>query len=265
MDKMIVVVFEDERSAYEGIKALGELDQEGSITLYATAVLAKDAAGNVTVKRAAEAGGIGSAVGMLSGSLVGLVAGPVGLVAGLGVGALGGLIYDLSRLGVDGEFLRDAAAALAPGRFAVLGEIGEEWVTPLDARIEALHGTVLRRLRSEVVDAQLERDITTLKGELSSLKAEAASAASERRAKLQARVEEARGRLRAAEQRARAALEGMQQETEAKLAALQARLTRAQGAYQEKLEQRVTELRRQYKERSEKLAKAWAMAREALS
>ena len=33
MDKMIVTVFKDERSAYEGARALRELHEEGSLTL----------------------------------------------------------------------------------------------------------------------------------------------------------------------------------------------------------------------------------------
>ncbi|HYU26099.1 MAG TPA: DUF1269 domain-containing protein [Thermoanaerobaculia bacterium] len=265
MDKMIVAVFEDERSAYEGVRALRELDDEGTISTYATAVLAKDPAGKVTVKQAADQGPLGTAVGMLSGSLIGLVAGPVGLAIGLGVGALGGIVYDLAKIGIDDDFLGDVGTALGPGRFAVVGEILEDWVAPLDSRIEAAGGILFRRARGELIDAQIERDVTTLKNELASLKAEAASAAKETKAKLEAKIEAARQKMQVTEKKAKAALEAVQHESEAKVKALQAKAAKAHGMHKEKLEKRIGEVRVEYKQRGEKLAQAWALAKEALS
>src|SRR5262249_22961410 len=43
MDRMLVVVFDNEAKAYEGKKALMQLDGEGSIGVYGYAVLAKNA------------------------------------------------------------------------------------------------------------------------------------------------------------------------------------------------------------------------------
>ena len=41
MDRMLLVVFDNENKAYEGKKALLQLDCEGSIGVYAYAVVAK--------------------------------------------------------------------------------------------------------------------------------------------------------------------------------------------------------------------------------
>lgn len=41
MDRMLVVVFNDDGKAYEAKKALLQLDHEGSISIYAYAVMAK--------------------------------------------------------------------------------------------------------------------------------------------------------------------------------------------------------------------------------
>jgi uncharacterized membrane protein len=71
MNKMIVVVFDNERQAYEGYRALKDLHADGTITLYGDAVIAKDASGTVFVKEAADKGPLGTAVGLLTGSLVG--------------------------------------------------------------------------------------------------------------------------------------------------------------------------------------------------
>jgi uncharacterized membrane protein len=43
MDKILVVVFDSESQAYEGSGTLQELHDEGSIHLYAKAVIARDA------------------------------------------------------------------------------------------------------------------------------------------------------------------------------------------------------------------------------
>ena len=43
MDRMLVVVFDNESKAYEGKKALLQLDGEGSMGVYGYAVLAKNA------------------------------------------------------------------------------------------------------------------------------------------------------------------------------------------------------------------------------
>src|SRR5215472_100328 len=103
MDRMLVVVFDNENKAYDGKKALLQLDDEGSISVYGYAVLAKDADGKATIKQGDDVGPIGTLFGTSLGSLVGLLGGPVGLAAGAAAGALGGAAADLdnSRIGSD--------------------------------------------------------------------------------------------------------------------------------------------------------------------
>jgi len=112
MDRMLVMIFRTEAEAYRGATVLRELDAEGSITLYSAAVIAKGIDGSVSVKRAAEEGPAGTAVGLLTGSLLGLFAGPVGLAVAVGAGTLGGLMYDLARVGVNDSFLDEASRQL---------------------------------------------------------------------------------------------------------------------------------------------------------
>ena len=136
MDKMLVVVFDDESKAYEGIKALRELHAEASLALYAAAVIAKDANGTVSVKQAADEGPLGTVLGLTTGSLIGLLGGPVGLAVGAVTGTLVGSLYDLAQLGVGEDFLAEVSQYLSPGKAAVVAEVDEEWITPLDARME---------------------------------------------------------------------------------------------------------------------------------
>ena len=65
--------------------------------------------------------------------------------AGAAGGALGGWFADLYNLGVDAEFLDDVARVMTPGKYAVVAEVAEGWTAPVDARMEALGGTVFRR------------------------------------------------------------------------------------------------------------------------
>ena len=54
MSKYIVSVFDNETAAYAGARALGHLDDEGSIAVYEAAILAKEDNGSVRVLDAVE-------------------------------------------------------------------------------------------------------------------------------------------------------------------------------------------------------------------
>src|SRR5215813_9539805 len=103
MDRMLVVVFDNESQAYQGKQALQELDTEGSISLYGYSVVAKGADGKATIKEKDDVGPLGTLIGTSLGSLIGLIGGPAGLVMGAASGALGGASADLdnSRIGAD--------------------------------------------------------------------------------------------------------------------------------------------------------------------
>jgi uncharacterized membrane protein len=264
MDKMLVVVFDSELKAYEGSRALQELQNEGSINLYAKAVIARDASGKVTVKQEGDMGPVGSAVGLLTGSLIGLIGGPLGLAIGAGVGTYGGLLYDLLHLGVNEDFLADVEKSLLPGKAAVVAEVWEEWTLPVDTRMEALGGVVLRRSRSEVLDTQIEQDLTTLNADLEALEAETKQATGESKAKLQAKVDATKARLQAAQDAIQARLEASQQETDAKIQSLQEQADKQSGEHKAKRQARIAELQAEQKRRSELLKQAWETAKQAL-
>ena len=82
MEKMLVVVFESEPKAYEGSRALAQLDAEGSIAIYAESVIKKNGDGTVTVKQLDGDFPVRTVGGTAIGSLVGLLGGPVGMGVG---------------------------------------------------------------------------------------------------------------------------------------------------------------------------------------
>jgi uncharacterized membrane protein len=138
---MIVAVF---ANPYECVRALRELDQEGLLSTYATAVLAEDAQGDVVVKDVADRGPLETVVGLLTGRLVGLYAGQVGFAVAVGADAHNGVAYDLAKLGMPEDQLAEVRHALVPGRFAVIAEIWDEWVIPLGIRLEGAGARVFR-------------------------------------------------------------------------------------------------------------------------
>jgi len=265
MDKMLVVVFDSELKAYEGSRALQELQNEGSINLYAKAVIARDADGKVTVKEQGDMGPVGTAVGLLTGSLIGLLGGPVGLAIGAYAGTVGGLFYDLGQLTVGGDFLSEVEQSLLPGKAAVVAEAWEEWTTPVDARMESLGGVVIRRTRGDIVDAQIERDSAALNADLAELEAEYDQATGEAKANLQKKIDAVKAKLHATQEAIEAKIEASQKETEAKIKSLQEQAAKESGERKAKREARIAELKADQKRRSDLLKQAWELTKEAVS
>lgn len=265
MDRMLVVTFDSEVKAYEGLKALQELQNEGSLTVYATAVVLRDAAGNVTVKQQDDQGPIGTAVGMLAGGLMGMIAGPVGLAIGAGAGMYGGALYDLANLGIGADYLTDIEKSLQPGKSAVVAEVWEEWTTPVDTRMGALGGVVIRRARTEVVDQQIEADVEALDADLDELEAEYQQATGEAKAKIQKNIDATKARLQAKQDEIQVRIDASQKEMEAKVKSLQEQAVKESGERKAKREARIAELQADQKRRSGMLKQAWELTKEALS
>lgn len=253
MEKMIVAVFDNEPKTYEGLRALNQLDAEGSISVHAESVIKKDANGKVSVMKAEGDFPVRTVGGTAIGSLIGLLGGPVGLGVGAVVGAMAGSIGDLYVAGVNADFLDDVSATLTPGKCAVVADVSEEWVTPLDSGMDALGGVVFRSLKSTVEDDQRARDVAELKEEIAQLKAEHAQARAERKAKLQAKIDGLNAKLQGKLDQAKRRSEQVKAEADAKVQALQKRAAKAQGDAKAAIDTRVAQIRQEYEERSRRL------------
>jgi len=262
-DKLVVIVFPDEKHAYEGSKALKDLHGEGGLTLYGSAIVAKDGDGKVTVKEAADEGPLGTAVGLATGTLIGVLGGPVGVAIGATTGMLTGSVYDVAQLGVGEQFLTEAAQALSPGKIAVIAEIEEEWVTPLDSRMEALGGTVIRQPRAEFIDTHTERELAARNAELAKLKAERDRAVGEAKAKLQTKVQAAQQALRQESARLKEKIAASERERKAKLDAIKEQAAHAREDAKEKIQKRLAASQSRHSVRKEKLSQAWQLVKEA--
>jgi uncharacterized membrane protein len=265
MNKMLVAVFDREDAAFEGLSALKDLHRDGDISLYSSAVIAKGKSGKIEVKQAADSGPVGAAVGLLTGSLIGIFGGPVGVAVGAWVGGLAGLLFDVSRSGVDVTFLDDISKTLTAGKFAVLAEIDETWTMPVDTRLHRLGGIMFRRLRGEVVADQLARESAALEANLKGLGEELKQAAAENQAAIQQDIERVKKQIRAMQEQAAARLEQAKAETEARVQALEDQAEAATGRAKARIERRIADAKADFEARSKKLSQAWALTREALA
>jgi len=246
MEKMLVAVFDNESKAYEGSRALGQLDVDGSIAVHAQAVIKKNADGTATVKEFNDEFPVGSVAGTTVGSLIGLIEGTVGLAVGATTGLFAGMVRDLFAAGVNAEFVDDAGAMLTPGKCAVVADISEEWETPVDTKMEALGATVIRTPKQAVEQDQRAREAAALREEVDQLKAEYARARADRKAKIKARIDKLEANLQSKLDEAKQRSAQMKQETEAKIQALKKKAEKTHGEIKATLDGRVTRIQQDY-------------------
>jgi uncharacterized membrane protein len=265
MNKMLVAIFENETAADAGLQALRKLHAEGDITLYATGVLVKDGMDTVSVKKSMDPGLVGTGTGLAVGSLIGLLGGTAGLAVGAATGAMVGAVRDYWTAGVGLDFIEEAAKHLQPGKVALVAEIEEEWIAPVDAALEAAGGHVFRRARTEVAEAEFDRDIASFKAEIKELEAEASRATGAAKTKLQAQLASAKSSLDGAMHRAKQRVEMLEHESDVKAKSLKLQLSQAQGDFKARIEDRMKRVKSAYHARGAKLSHAWDLTKEALT
>ena len=176
-----------------------------------------------------------------------------------------GSIGDLVNLGVGADFLNEVSKRLAPGKVALVAEVGEDWVTPVDTRMEALGGTVYRRYRADVEAYQIERDIDATAAELREMRDELDAAAADQKDKLQAKVDETKAKLQEEADKADAKLDSLEKELDSKIDSIEKQMKEAKEEKKAKLENRIAALKSDYKTRQDTLKQAAALAKQALT
>ncbi len=257
MERMLVVVFENELKAYDGSKELAALDSEGSISVHAEAVIKKNDDGTVTIKQKGDEFPIHIVGGTAVGALIGLLGGPIGLAVGAVAGTFAGGVWDINRAGVNVDFLNEVSAKLTPGKWAIVSEISEDWVTPVDTRMEALGGTVFRTTRRRVEHEEYAKDVAAIKAEIAQLKAEQAKSRADQKAKLQAKIDNLNKKLGAKLEQAKQRSEQQEKEAKAKVKALEKKAAKAKGEVKAKIEARIAEIKETEKKSQEGIDKWW--------
>jgi hypothetical protein len=117
----------------------------------------------------------------------------IGAASGLGAG----LATDLHNARISSDFVADVSKTLQPNRVAVVAEVEEDWITPVDTRMEALGGTVLRRSLSDVEHTVNDEDVAAMKADIAQMKAEHAQARADRKARIQEKIDQLNTKLQA--------------------------------------------------------------------
>jgi len=265
MNKLIVAVFDNEDQAFSGLTGLKDLHRNGDITLYDSAVIAKDKAGYTSLKKEPDDVPTGTFVGMFLGGLVGALGGPIGLAAGASLGTMVGATRDIIVSDVDYGFVEQVRQYMIPGKVAVIADIDENWITPVDLTISEHGGIVFRRLKNEVFDDQLERESAEFEAEIKELKAELATARAEHKAALQARIAMAEKSLRETHDLAVARAKKVDAEWHAKYEAMNAQLKDASERKKARIKDQMAKAKKEYEARSAKLKAAQHLVGEALT
>ena len=253
MENILVVVFDSEKGASEGLSVLNQLDCDGIITIYAGSVIHKDADGTVSVTETQGNFPSETIAGTALGSLVGLLAGPAGAGVGATVGGITGIIRDLHTAHVNNHFVDDVSAILKPGKFAVVADVNEELMTPVDTQMEMVGGVVFRTEKERFEYELQTREISEISAQIEQLKGELATAAGDGKAKIQAQIDGLTKKLQKAGTEAEQYAQQIVRETEAKVQVLQKKAAQAQGDAKASLNAQVGKLRKQYEESVAKL------------
>lgn len=265
MNKILIAVFDSEAAANSGLQALHRLHAQGDITLYATGVMMKDAGGVITVKTPLVEEPVGAALGLAVGSMIGLLGGPVGVAVGAMTGTVVGAVRDFWVAGVGLDFIEEAEKFLQPGKTALVAEIEEEWVIPVDAALEAAGGRVFRRHRSELAQARLEHDVAAFQSEIGELESEVSNATGEAKVRLQTKLGSTRIRLKDAVHRAGQWVDALKHEADAKAEVLKTQWERSEDSARSRIADRRQRVKDGYHARGAKLSQAWGLMKEALA
>jgi uncharacterized membrane protein len=186
VDKELVIIVRTEAAAYDVVKALQDLDNEGSIELYASQVVARADNGDISVLDQRNEQPPIAGIAGIGGALIGLLAGPAGVALGAVVGTTLGASADVGVSGITGDFVNDTAKQLQPGTFAVCASVWEDWMVPVDSAVAPFKGIVLRQATEDVAAAQIKSENQGLKDEWAHFEAEVKNANGEAKKKLEA-------------------------------------------------------------------------------
>jgi uncharacterized membrane protein len=151
MKNVVAVAFSEDAKAYEAVSVLKELDNERQVDLAEAAVVVRGEDGRVDTKdEIGDTDLSGTATGGIIGLIIGILGGPLGILIGGASGLLIGSLFDIDDADDAESALTDVSRSVQVGRTALLAEVSEQSPEVLDAAMERLGGTVVRRSLDEV-------------------------------------------------------------------------------------------------------------------
>jgi uncharacterized membrane protein len=196
MENILSITFDEDQSAYEALTKLKELNEQEQLELSGAAVVERKDDGTIDIKdEVGDVGWEGTATGGIIGLLIGVIGGPLGVLLGGATGLLYGSLFDLADVDETESVLTDVARSVKVGHYTLLAQVSEQNPEIVDAAVDRVGGTVLRRPLDEV-----EAEIAAAEEAQRAAKAEARKKLREERReehqeKVQAKVAELKGKL----------------------------------------------------------------------
>ncbi len=254
MEKVMVIVFDSEAKAHEGIRALKQLDGDGDITIYSAALIRRNLDDSIDFPQTGmEDFPIQALSGTAIGGLIGMLAGPAGYAAGASLGGILGFAGDAYVGTVEQDYLDEVSVRLKAGTAAVVLDLDEEWITPVDVELEPFSIAILRRARVDVEDELMDKRIDAMNGEIDRLDQELASAQEDRKAKIQARIDDLKAKSRDRINRFEKRKEQIKSENKVKIEALQGKISAGVSEDKAGLKARLAALQKADKEFQERV------------
>jgi septal ring factor EnvC (AmiA/AmiB activator) len=163
----------------------------------------------------------------------------------------------MHHAGVNADFLNEVSARRTPGKWAIVADISEDWVTPIDTRMGALGGSVFRVTRENVEDDQYAKDVATIKADIAQLKAEQAKSRADQKAKLQSKIDNLNTKLQSKLAQAKQRSEQRAKESKAKVDALEKKAAKAKGDTKAAIEKRIADIKERDRKADAEFDKWW--------
>jgi uncharacterized membrane protein len=252
---LLVAVFDEEEDAQAGAEALRDLHDEGTVSLYAFALVMRELRGkglSIREPFGRDVVAAAPAAGAAVGALVSLIGGPATAAMRTVGSGLVEAVRDLVEAGLDPAFLEQIARRLRPGTAGLVAEAEEDGLLPLEARLLSLGGHVLRHENERTKPEEfVMRDIIALRRGLAELRKEGEGAKHAAVAKTVLRSRQAE--LRRALERARLLARALRREAVAKVAVLRSQAAHMQGEARAAVEDRAGRVRAALEARASRL------------
>ncbi|KAA2212830.1 hypothetical protein [Teichococcus oryzae] len=255
MDELLVALFGSDARAREGARLLAASHAEGSLSVYALAIIAR-APNRVGLKvsqpvprgKSAAAPAVAAAVGVL----VSLLGGPVPAVLRTIRSGLVSTVSEIHRAGLNARFLEQISHDLQPGGAAIIAEVEEDQPSMLDTEIAILGGHAFRHhLEGTLAVVKIEHEVAVLRSEVEKLRAQLRGGQDNDTLKQLSRDRDLE--LQQARRRAGALAGALRREGLAKVDVLRAQMARLDGGTRTIIEQRATTVRASFEARASSL------------
>jgi uncharacterized membrane protein len=154
MSDLVFIAFDSEQKAEEVREKVLGMQKEYLIELGDAVVAVKDASGRIKLNQLMNTTAQGAMSGALWGTLIGLIF--LNPLLGMGIGAASGAIGgSLTDVGINDEFMKNAAAALKPGTAGLFLLIKKVTADKVLKDLQGVGGTVISTSFDETKEAAL--------------------------------------------------------------------------------------------------------------